>query len=181
MLIGVNKYIFIDGYNVINAWQDLKEISSNSYEEARSSLIEMLVDYKATTGYNVYVVFDAYKTKGKREKIENYKGVNIVFTKEFQTADSYIENKAHELKNPRNVVQVVTADGAQQQSILGSGAIRMTPLEFKTEIIRYKNKTSEHKTTENLKKSTVGDTINSTVLEVLNEMAKKNDDKYRCL
>lgn len=177
MQVGICKYVFIDGYNVINAWPNLKKLSLNSYEDARNSLIEILVDYKAASGSSVYVVFDAYKTKGKREKVETYKGVNIVFTKEFQTADSYIENKASELKNPRNTVQVVTADGAQQQSILGSGAIRMTPLEFKAEIIRYKNKTTEHKKEQVPKKSTLGDLINEDLLEVLNKMAKKNEDK----
>jgi len=134
-LIGRNKFLFLDGYNVIYAIERYKSLSGESLESARYALLDDLVDYQAFTGDAVTVVFDAYTSKGKKIKREMFKGVEVVFTKEHQTADSYIESEVDRLvRDPKHLVRVVTSDWAEQQVVMGSGAVRMTPREFRFEL-----------------------------------------------
>lgn len=127
------KYLFIDGYNVIN--QSKRYTNEGNLEESRRLLIHQLIEYKAFTNQLVTVVFDAHQVKGMQPKIEKIEGVTVVFTRERQTADSYIEVEVAKLsKNPRNLIRVVTGDWAEQQAVLGSGALRVTVLEFIAEM-----------------------------------------------
>jgi predicted RNA-binding protein with PIN domain len=93
----LNKYLLIDGYNIINAWPDLREIALINFEEARERLIQQFVDYKFYTGEMIIIVFDAHSVKQNHLKREYIDGIEVVFTKEYQTADSYIEKKVEEL------------------------------------------------------------------------------------
>ncbi|MBR3934449.1 MAG: TetM/TetW/TetO/TetS family tetracycline resistance ribosomal protection protein [Clostridia bacterium] len=118
------EYLLVDGYNIIFAWDALKEISKDSLEAARSKLIEKMSTYKLFKKCEVIVVFDAYKVKGNRGEVEKHDGVTVVYTKEAQTADSYIEKAAKELSRNYKVT-VATSDGLEQLIIFGTGAYRM--------------------------------------------------------
>ncbi len=119
------EYLLIDGYNIIFAWEDLNKIAKGSLESARQALIDRLETYRIFKKYEIIVVFDAYRVKGNPGEKEKINGINIVYTKEAQTADSYIEKTAAELtKNYK--VTVATSDALEQMIIFGSGAMRMS-------------------------------------------------------
>ncbi len=126
----------IDGYNVINAWDELKKYIGTDLEHARDLLIDKVINYKYVTGGKVILVFDANYVKDNKGTEVNIKGVKVVYTREKINADSYIEEIVKRLAmDKRNVIKVVTYDYAEQQNILGSGAIRVTPEEFKYRLI----------------------------------------------
>ncbi|MBE7039939.1 MAG: GTP-binding protein [Ruminococcaceae bacterium] len=127
-------YLLIDGYNIIFAWDRLKKIAEGSLEDARHRLIEEMSVYKVFKGCEIIIVFDAYKVKGNREKVENLNDITIVYTKESQTADSYIERCAKELTKNYNVT-VATSDKAEQLIIFGSGAYRMPASHLEDELL----------------------------------------------
>ena len=126
------EYLLVDGYNVIFAWDELKELSKDNIEGARNKLIEILSNYQGFKKCEVILVFDAYKVKGNRE-IEKVNSVNIVYTKEAETADMYIEKVTHKLAKDHKV-RVVTSDALEQLIILGSGALRVSSRMFYEEI-----------------------------------------------
>lgn len=135
---------YVDGYNVINKWPSLKEDSRESLQTARDNLIEDLAEYSFLTGESLVIVFDAYNLDRLKEtSIEKY-GMEIVFTKRFQTADTYIEAELARIARRHNV-KVVTDDGQVQNMALVKGASRMTALELKTDldILRSKIKKSK--------------------------------------
>ena len=102
-------------------------------DAARAELIKILSNYQGWCGYEIIIVFDAYKVKGKHREVERHFNVNVVYTKESETADSYIERVTHELSG-KHRVRVATSDGVEQLIILGSGAMRMTARELKKRI-----------------------------------------------
>lgn len=118
------EYLLIDGYNAIFAWDELKKISRDNLEAARNKLIEKIITYKIFKKFDIIIVFDAYKVKGNRGEVENIDDITIVYTKEAQTADSYIEKTAKLLSHDYKVT-VATSDGLEQLIIFGSGALRM--------------------------------------------------------
>ena len=128
------EYLLVDGYNIIFSWDELKKIAEDSLETARSMLINMMCNYQGFTGYELILVFDAYKVKGKHREIEKYCNINIVYTKESETADTYIEKVTHELSK-NNRVRVATSDGLEQIIILGNGAMRISAREFHEQYI----------------------------------------------
>lgn len=128
-----SDYLLVDGYNIIFAWDELKKISETNLDAARAELIKILSNYQGLCGYEIIIVFDAYKVKGKYREVERHFNVNVVYTKESETADSYIERVTHELSG-KHRVRVATSDGIEQLIILGSGAMRMTARELKSRI-----------------------------------------------
>ncbi len=118
------SYLLIDGYNIIFAWDDLKKLAQDSLEAARNALIERICAYKVFKAYEIIIVFDAYKVKGNRGELERINGITVVYTKESQTADAYIEKAVKELSRSYKVT-VATSDGLEQIIIFGSGAYRM--------------------------------------------------------
>ncbi len=126
-------YLLIDGYNIIFSWEELKKLAQDSLEAARNALVERISVYKIFKGCEIIVVFDAYKVKGNRGEVEEEKGINIVYSKESQTADAYIEKTAKELTKNYNVT-VATSDGAEQLIIFGSGAYRMPASHLEDEV-----------------------------------------------
>lgn len=127
------EYLLVDGYNVIFAWDNLKELSQNNIEGARNALINILCNYQGYKKCEVILVFDAYKVKGNTREIEKVNNINIVYTKEAETADMYIEKVTHKLAK-NNKVRVVTSDALEQLIILGNGALRVSSREFLFEI-----------------------------------------------
>ena len=135
-------YLLIDGYNIIFAWDDLKQTAQDSLEDARSMLIDRVCSYKAMRPYEVILVFDAYKVKGNRGEVEKIHNITVVYTKEAQTADAYIEKAAHEL-GKKHHVQVATSDSLEQMIILGSGAVRISAAAFIKEMKEVENEITE--------------------------------------
>lgn len=128
-----SSYLLIDGYNIIFAWEELKEIAQESLEHARELFIDRLCNYQAMKQNNVILVFDAYKVKGSHGEVEKKNGITIVYTKEAETADAYIEKATHQLcKNHR--VRVATSDNLEQMIIFGYGARRVSAPEFQKEV-----------------------------------------------
>ena len=118
------EYLFVDGYNIINSWESLKEKQKNSLEEARDTLLEILADYHHYSGIEIIVVFDAHLVKGNSGKEFNYKGIHVVFTKEHETADHYIERTVDSLGKIKRI-RVATSDWLEQQIVLSRGGIRI--------------------------------------------------------
>lgn len=126
-------FLLVDGYNIIFAWDDLKEIAKEDIDAARHRLINLLCNYQGFKRCEVIVVFDAYKVKGNVGSIEKYHNITVVYTKEAETADMYIEKVTHKIaKNHR--VRVATSDNLEQVIILGHGAMRLSAKNFKAEI-----------------------------------------------
>lgn len=127
------KYLLVDGYNVIFAWEDLKELAGVNLDGARGKLLDILCNYQAIKGYYLMAVFDAYKLKGHGEEIMDYHNIQVVYTKEAETADRFIEKFAHENAGKYDVT-VVTSDGLEQIIIVGAGCQLVSSREFRTEV-----------------------------------------------
>ncbi len=127
------RFVLVDGYNVIFAWDDLKKIAADDLDLARITLINRLCAYRAMRDTEVIAVFDAYKVKGGTGSIEKVNNISVVYTKEAETADSYIEKATQKLSRHNNV-RVVTSDYMEQLIILGNGAYRVPAGEFLGEV-----------------------------------------------
>ena len=128
-----DEYLLVDGYNIIFAWDDLKELAKDNIEAARNSLIDILCNYQGYKKYNLILVFDAYKVKNNAGSIEKHNNITIIYTKEAETADQYIEKTVHKIGKKYNV-KVATSDALEQIIILGRGATRISAREFKEEV-----------------------------------------------
>lgn len=126
-------YLLVDGYNVIFGFDDLKELAKDNLESARVSLLDKLSVYKSYFKCEIIVVFDAYKVKGNIGEVEKLGDINIVYTREKQTADQYIEKVTHKLIKDYNVT-VVTSDNAEQVIVYNTGASILSVKKFKQEI-----------------------------------------------
>lgn len=127
------EYLLVDGYNIIFAWDELKVLASESLAAARQSLADILSNYQGFRKCGVILVFDAYKVKGNPGAVERYKNIHIVYTKEAETADAYIEKATYSMQK-RYRVRVATSDGMEQLIILGHGATRVPANAFLQEI-----------------------------------------------
>lgn len=129
------EYLVVDGYNIIFAWEELKSLAKTSMDAARTALIEILSNYQGYQRCKVIIVFDAYKIKGGERRQEKHGSVDVVFTKEGETADTYIERLTYEM-NGKYRVRVATSDRQEQIIALGNGAFRLSASELKGEIKR---------------------------------------------
>ncbi len=127
------EYLLVDGYNIIFAWDELKALAGQSLDAARAVLIELLCNYQGYRGNRVIVVFDAYKVHGGVETVEKHNNITVVYTKEAETADAYIEKATYRLGKD-NRVRVATSDGLVQVIILGHGALRVSASALKDEV-----------------------------------------------
>ncbi|MBQ5754430.1 MAG: TetM/TetW/TetO/TetS family tetracycline resistance ribosomal protection protein [Oscillospiraceae bacterium] len=129
------EYLLVDGYNIIFAWDDLKKLAEESLDTARQRLIDILCNYQGFCRCEVILVFDAYKVKGNPGTVEKHHNISVVYTKEAETADMYIEKVTHKLSKDHRV-RVATSDGLEQIIILGQGALRLSASAFKEEVDR---------------------------------------------
>ncbi len=129
------EYLLVDGYNIIFAWEELNKLAKENLDLARTTLINRLCNYQGFRQNNVIVVFDAYRVSGHHREVEQHHNVSVVYTKESETADSYIEKVTHELSKSHRV-RVATSDGTEQIIILGNGAFRVSAAEFEDEVKR---------------------------------------------
>lgn len=127
------SFLLADGYNIIYAWDDLKKLAEDDLDLARETLANRLCAYRAMRNTEVILVFDAYKVKGNHGSCETFGNISIVYTKEAETADSYIEKATHKLSKNHNV-KVATSDYMEQLIILGNGAFRVSANEFLSEV-----------------------------------------------
>ena len=128
------EIVLVDGYNMIFAWEELKALSRESLEAARQQLAALLCDYSGITGKNVILVFDAYRVPGNPGSVEKYANIFVVYTKEAQTADAYIEKTTYEAKGAVRI-RVATSDGPEQAIVLGNRALRVSAREFLREVV----------------------------------------------
>jgi predicted RNA-binding protein with PIN domain len=128
-----DEVLIVDGYNMIGAWPELLKLRERHLEDARDRLIALLSDYQGYLGYRVIVVFDAHQVPGLGGNYTQNK-VELVYTKEKETADSCIERLVTQLINRKTVVTVATNDGAEQHVIFGKGALRQTANELAIQI-----------------------------------------------
>ena len=127
------EYLLVDGYNVIFSWDNLKKLADSSIDGARNALINILCNYQGYKRCEVIVVFDAYKVKGNHREIEKVNNITVVYTKEAEIADMYIEKASLDLAK-KHKVRVVTSDALEQVIILGNGALRVSSREFQGEV-----------------------------------------------
>ena len=131
--IGKDDYLLVDGYNIIFAWQELKELADINIDSARDKLIEKLANYQGYRGCKLILVFDAYKVRGGKENVIKQGDMWIVYTKEAETADRYIAKASLELTG-KGMVRVATSDALIQMIIFGSGAVRTSARELEAEV-----------------------------------------------
>lgn len=129
------EYLLVDGYNIIFSWDELSELAKENMDAARYKLMDILSNYQGFTDSKVILVFDAYKVKGGVGSVQKYHNIDVVYTKEAETADQYIEKVTHEIAKD-NRVAVATSDALEQIIILGKGAIRLSAGDLKEEILR---------------------------------------------
>lgn len=125
--------LLVDGYNMIGAWPELQQLKEIDFAGARELLIEKMAEYQAYSGCKVIVVFDAYSIIGGATKVKQYL-VDVIFTKEKETADERIEKMAIELNDVRTQVYVATSDMTEQWEIFGQGALRKPARELHAEV-----------------------------------------------
>ena len=128
------EYLLVDGYNIIFAWDELRNLAQGDVKAARDSLMDRLSNYAGFTKKNVICVFDAYKVPGGTEQIYRYHNIDVIFTREAETADQYIEKAAHELTKQYQVT-VATSDAIEQIIIYGAGAVRLSARNFESEVV----------------------------------------------
>ena len=120
MASAVREYLLVDGYNIIFSWDELNELAKINIDSARGKLLDILCDYQGSRGIEVIAVFDAYRVQGHRTEVTDYHNIHVVFTKEAETADQYIEKFAHE-NGRKYTVMVATSDRLEQIIIRGQG------------------------------------------------------------
>ncbi|RLL40772.1 NYN domain-containing protein [Oceanobacillus piezotolerans] len=125
--------VVVDGYNMIGAWNELEKLREIDIGQARDRLIELMAEYQAYSGHRVIIVFDAYYVRGMESKLKASK-VEIIYTKEKETADECIEKLVKKLKNVKTQVYVATSDYAEQRTIFGQGALRKSARELYLEL-----------------------------------------------
>ena len=128
------EYLLVDGYNIIFAWDSLKELAQVNLDSARGRLMDILSNYQGYRRMHLILVFDAYKVKGNPGSTVRYHNIDVVYTKEAETADQYIEKVTHEIGH-RHHVRVATSDGLEQLIIMGAGAVRVSARELQEEVM----------------------------------------------
>lgn len=168
------EYLLVDGYNIIHGWDDLKDIAENdSLENARIKLLDEMCNYQGYNNKEIIVVFDAHKTKESTRKILQYNNISVVYTKEAETADNYIEKVTNKISKQYNV-KVATSDALEQTIILGKGATRISARELLEEIQFFKKNLRE----KYIKKQTVNNNrleshLNKDVIEWMEKMRRR--------
>lgn len=127
------QYLLVDGYNIVFAWKELSELAKDNIDAARSRLMDIMCNYQGYKKCNLILVFDAYRVKGSIGQMLDYHNIHVVYTKEAETADQYIEKLAHKMGRDYNVT-VATSDGLEQLIIRGQGCRLISAREFYTEV-----------------------------------------------
>ena len=168
------EILLVDGYNVINSWPELVELKDN-LEHVRDKLVDILAGYGAYKDYRIIVVFDAHAVTGGNTYLEVVpERLQVVYTREGETADSYIERMAYQLVRAGKSVYVVTSDRAEQLAILGAGAWRVSAREFRNQVLEVDNRILEGygDTVLNYRRHELQSHLNRDVARRLDEMRR---------
>lgn len=167
------RTIFVDGYNVVNSWPDLKRKKDFSFEGARQTLIDKLHNYGVFKACKIVIVFDAYKVIGSIEKEEVVnQNIAVIFTKDGETADSYIEKKVNALGRKHEIV-VVTSDNLEQQTVFQRGAVRMSSVEFYNEVLSVEKSINlKNDKNKSAQKNSISDNIDEKTAKILEEIRR---------
>lgn len=168
------EYLFVDGYNIINSWGSLKKLAEESFEDARMELLEILVEHGHLTGIKIIVVFDGHLVKGNIGERGQYKGIEVVFTKEHETADNYIERTLDEIGRIKKV-RVATSDWVEQQIVLSRGGTRISAKELEVEIYNEKNNLRRQSKNKNQKNSIQISSLGDDLLDKLKDWKNLED------
>lgn len=165
-------YLVVDGYNVINSWNDVFDLNKESMEDCRERLLSMLSNYQGYKKINIIVVFDAHLVIGGTEKIENYDKLTVVYTKENETADNYIERFVFKMEDEYRI-RVATSDFLEQRLVLHGGGVRMSSRELKEELLSVtkRNRTTSLNNQYN-KTNTIMSNVSPELLKKLEEMRR---------
>jgi len=131
-------HLIVDGYNIIFAWPEFEKHREADLDHARSKLVAILAEYAALSGMKVTVVFDAHRSKGIEDRVEEVDGVKVIYTRPGETADNVIEGMIGSLVALGGPVSVATGDWTEQVVIFGRGAFRLTPRELREQVARVK-------------------------------------------
>lgn len=169
-------HIIVDGYNIINTWGMLENSSKAAFEHARDKLIDILHNYQGFTGYNITVVFDAYRTDSKMRTVEQNKNITVIYTKKNESADVYIErfvNDTLENAPKKTRIWVATSDHLQQTIASSRGALIMSAMELKTDIARTVKERSSRFEAAQDKPTHMFEALSSDKLEKLKSIAEE--------
>ncbi len=127
-------WLVIDGYNVINEWSEFKDLKKTNLHVARTRLIEIMQEFSPLLWHRIIIVFDAYKTTSEKDNYEKYENVEVVYTKEGLTADSYIERLVSQFAEPGIIIEVASSDYLEQRLIFWKGGKRIPSRELKARL-----------------------------------------------
>ncbi|MDO5041314.1 MAG: NYN domain-containing protein [Peptoniphilus sp.] len=164
-----SEYIFVDGYNIINYWDVFKDFKGE-LEDRRLKLCDILAEYAHLTHEKIILVFDGYMVKKSSGAIYDYKGIKVIFTKEFETADHFIEKELAEVGRVRRI-RVATSDNIEQQIILSRGGSRISAREFEVEVYTVMNKVKKNIQTSNVPTKIVS--LDEETLAMLSKLKDK--------
>ncbi len=167
------EYLLVDGYNIINAWPELSEMLKDNLEDARWKLIEILLNYQGYTKEKIILVFDAHLVKGSRETCERYDRIDVIFTKENESADHYIERFVHHYIDKSHKIRVATSDFLEQTIVLSKGAIRISAKELYLEIMNTKKNMQEKTEEKTIKRNTISARLEGNTLKALENLRRR--------
>lgn len=171
------EYLLVDGYNIIHAWPELEELAAENMDGARIKLLDTLCDYQGIRKCRIIVVFDAYRVQGHAEEVTDYHNIHMVFTKEAQTADQYIEKFAYDNRK-KYAITVATSDGLQQVIIRGAGSALLSARELKLEIDGVKERLrKEYHELQGIKRNYLADELSPAVKEQVEKMVRKEEER----
>ncbi len=169
----VQQFLIVDGYNMIFGWTELKQIAKENLEFARDKLVEMFADYQGYTSEQIIIVFDAYNVKGNQGQVIAYnKNVDIIYTKEKETADQYIEKTAKAMEK-KYMVRVATSDVVEQVIILSTGATRVSSDKMLEEIKTIGKNFDKYKSTsQHIKSNPLENWMSSEMIETMEKLRR---------
>ena len=171
------EYLLVDGYNIIYAWPELKELAEENMDAAKTKLLDYLSNYQWIRGCRVIAVFDAYRVEGHREEVLDYYNIHVVYTREAQTADQYIEKFAYDNKKNYNIT-VATSDGLQQIVVWGEGCALLSARELKAEIIRANEEINKvYQKIRDKDRNYLYDALSTEVKQHIEGLVKEEDEK----
>ena len=168
-------YLLVDGYNIIHAWPEVKELAEDNMDGARLKLMDVLCSYQAVRQCEVIVVFDAYKVPGGRERIGDYNNIKVVFTKEAQTADEYIERFAYEHQKKYRIT-VATSDALEQLIIRGAGSTVWSAEDLLREV-NYAAEQTRRLGEQSMVRNYLGDSVTPETREQMNNLKEGQTPK----
>ncbi|AET69189.1 small GTP-binding protein domain protein [Desulfosporosinus orientis DSM 765] len=171
------EYLLVDGYNIIHAWPELKELADENMDGARMRLLDILSNYQGIRKCQIIAVFDAYRVQGHAEEVMDYHNIHMVFTREAQTADQYIEKFAHDHSKKYHIT-VATSDGLQQIIIRGAGCALLSARDLKVEIdVANERLKKEYQELQGINRNYLADGLSSVVKQQVEKMVRKSNEK----